>query len=149
MILWFYSLTWACRLGNVPFLSSLTRQAVPRGCQSGWVGGGWVWAAVQRRWGGTGGGQPPSDGLGRQARAVGPAAARSRVGRQTLDRAPRAPGSLPPSSLCLAPAAHFFCLIWLPSIFEVLSFGEKKRIKEYQMWHLKTENHLVAANPHN
>lgn len=34
---------------------------------------------------------------------------------------PVPPGQLPLSSLCLSPAALFFCLIWLPSISEDLS----------------------------
>lgn len=56
---------------------------------------------------------------------------RSPEGQQTSDCSPRAPGSLPLSSLSLAPAAHFFCLIRLPSIFEELphQLGERKGLK--------------------
>ena len=115
--------TWACRLGNVPFLSSLTRQTVPRGIRSGWVGGRWVRAAMQWGWGGTGGGQPPSDGLGQQAWVVGAAAARSlrtprRVSRhRTAVLVPlgRSLYCLSASHLQLTSSASFGCQVFLKS----------------------------------
>jgi len=100
---------------------SSTRQRTPRGSRSGWVGGRWVSAAVQWGRAGTGGGQPWA--MGWAAGTGGGSCSRaSPAGQQTSDGSARAPGSLPLSSLCLAPPAHFFfCLIRLPSIPEEFS----------------------------
>lgn len=85
----------------------------------------------QRGWGGTGDGQPPSDGLGQPGRALGAAATRSPVGRTALP-VPPSPGWVPLSPLCPSPAARcfFFCLIRLPSSFEELSvWGKRKGLR--------------------
>lgn len=62
----------------------------------------------------------------------------------------------PGISLPCTCSSHFVsydCLFYfLFFYFEEVSHQlgkKKKRTKEYPMWHLKTENHLVAANPHN